>query len=155
VESCFDSFKLGAVAGVSSFFSLGSVAGGLGLPPGNAVLNFPVNRIASGYSVPEGAKELAICSPDIRASMGSTSCESLEEWMSTVSFKPGAGDPPKTPAKAMTRLPAFAVAMSSLFIAFSFSAKTAGARPCAVWPRKSRSARTCESSKVMPHAEKS
>ncbi len=46
-----------------------------GGPSGNAVLNLPLSRTASGYSVPEGANPLTAASPCVMAENESTSCE--------------------------------------------------------------------------------
>ena len=46
------------------------LARGFGFPSGKAVLNLPVNRIASGYSVSLELKLLAICSPPNGAIIG-------------------------------------------------------------------------------------
>src|SRR5213080_2970406 len=80
----------------SGFFSsdLGDGdADGAGGPSGKALLNFPVSRKASEYSVPDGWRFLIVSSPYPRAAAEGINCEFGEDLISTVCFNPSAGVP--------------------------------------------------------------
>ena len=92
-------------AGFSSFFgsgldgSAGGVSAALGLPSGKAVLNLPLSRTASAYSVPDLLKSWINFSPVNCAIIGSTSCEFFEDLISDDIVSPSVGVPVKVPPK--------------------------------------------------------
>src|SRR5450432_2043009 len=98
-----DSFKPG-----SAGFSSGFGAAGFGFPSGKAVLNLPVRRIASEYSVPLALKLLAISPPANEAVLASTNWERFDDLIRTVFVSPSAGMPEKAPQNAMSKLSAWA-----------------------------------------------
>ena len=145
--------------GASFFSSPGAGGAASGLPFGKAVLNLPLNLMASAYSVLLGLKSLRIVSPDICARKPSTSCDCVVDLMRSVFFKPSTGEPVNAPLKPIIRLSTWLVAMSLRSIASAESESTAGC--CSTrWPRPMRvtylrSATHLVLSKPMPHAASS
>jgi hypothetical protein len=69
-------------------------------PSGNAVLNFPLRRTASGIGVPEGLKPRVASSPDLVAFMLSTSMALGELCTNALAFKLSGSLSSNAPPKA-------------------------------------------------------
>ena len=115
-----DSFTEESEAGFSSFFSFSfgsaglSVGVSLGLPSGNAVLNFPFSRTAKANCLPEAAKSFTDCSPENSAMNLSTSCDARVLFRRTVCLRPSAGVPVNAPENGIQALSSWLVMTSSV-----------------------------------------
>ena len=119
--SCADSVSCGAPSAFAPFLSL--AAGG---PSGNAVLNFPVNRSASGQDFPLGRKSLVAASPEAVAAESSTSIELGELSTRSVTLMPATGLTLKAPPKTYSSVCNWLVTTSWWLKASLLSERTVG-----------------------------